>query len=33
MTSFMFWGIKLPAIILVNGFAIATVIFLFKELR
>ena len=28
----MFWGIKVPIIILFNGLAIATVIFMFKEL-
>lgn len=32
MISFMFWGIKLPLIIMINGVAIAMVCFAFKEL-
>lgn len=32
MISFMFWGLKVPIMILLNGAAIALVLFMFKEL-
>lgn len=32
MISFMFWGLKVPLMIMLNGLAIAMVLFMFKEL-